>query len=248
MADNRFSLTLKKSAPEGLGGTRIGRLLGAIGMVLDQLLAALVDGVTIRFPGYTQFGTPELWDGPGLFWNKPGLKWSAPVSSDTSLHYVSRDRRIRRGRSEPDSVFAERVLPWWDDHKQRGNSAALLRQVRGYYYPQTFVMQTVGRSGIRHRMVEDGTITRDIIGYNPDARPDELFRLWVYYYDPEGFDRDGTWDDPGTWGDGGIWNFDMTVADADRARTVPREWLAGHVGEATLVIVHSGIPTEMRII
>jgi hypothetical protein len=140
------------------------------------------------------------------------------------------------------------VLPWWDDHKQRGNTPALLRQVRGYYYPQTFVMQSVSRSGVRHRMVADGTITRDIISFGPDPYADQWSRLWLYYYDPEGFESDGTWDDPGAWDDGGIWNFDMTIADADRARTVPREWLAGHVGEATLVIMHAGIPNEMRII
>ena len=243
-ADKRLSAALTQIVPGWLKRTRAYRLLAAIGVVLDLLLYRLVEGAKLRFPGS---GDVAAWDDPALQWDDPTVQWDA-ISERGDLPYHSRDRRIRRGRDEPTEVFAERLRDWWGDHKQRANAPALLRQVRAYYYPQTFEMQIVSPNGVRYRMATSGVITRDIVSFLPgDGRFDRWARIWLYYYNPVGFDFDGNWEDLGTWDDGGFWDFAMTLEDIDRAKTVPREWLAGHIGEATLVISHSGISREMSI-
>lgn len=233
--DDRFTKVLTGAAvPRWLRGRVATAVLGAIGDAITEQLSRLTEGTFLRFPGYRPGG--RYWDEAGLTWDLPGLTWD--TDADDSLAYISRDRKVRRGRDETSKVFADRVLSWRQEHRQRGNAPSLLRQLRAYHQPYPFAIRSVSRNGLQHSINPiTGVITREqLVGFNPDAYPELWSRLWVYYDHPPIIGSDGLWGDPGVWGDGGVWGLSISAADLEKLRMVLREWLAGHVGECTLIL------------
>jgi hypothetical protein len=246
MTDGEFTKALtQKAVPRWLKNTYAYRILRAIGLQLDLQKSRLIEGVWARFPGYQP--PYQTWGDGSLSWGDEGLVWGA--GNDDRLAYISRDRLIRRGRDEYPETFAERTLTWLDDHKQRGNVPAMLRQILAYYQPNPFPIRCVSRNGLQHSMAVDGTLVRSQLGaFSPDASPELWCRLWIYYDHPSPtIAEDGLWGDPGVWDDGGVWDLDMTEADLEKTATVPREWLAAHIGEAWLVFEYDSGDVAIRI-
>lgn len=246
MADGEFTRALtQKAVPRWLKNRYAYRILRAIGLQIDAQATRLIEGIQARFPGYIP--AARQWGEPGIVWGEPGLVWGA--GNDDRLAYISRDRLIRRGRDEPPRTFADRVIGWRTEHKQRGNAPAMLRQILAYYQPNPFPVRCVSRNGLQHAIAVDGTIVRSQLGaFNPDAEPERWARLWIYYDHPAPtIEEDGLWGDPGVWDDGGVWDLEMTEADLEKTLTVPREWLAAHVGEAWLVLEFDAGDIAIRI-
>ena len=232
MTTTFFTRTLKSILPAWLKGSNAVNLVEAIGEQFDELADSAAQAVHLRFPNFRP--TSNKWD-DGHTWDEAGLVWDGAVGE--SLKYIGRDRKIRRGRRESDSAFGTRILPWWDEHKQRGNVPALLRQLHGYYGDSPFEITCVSRNGTRHVIDAAGDITRDVIEFEPDLTPNLWSRLWLFYAQPPGVTDDGIWDDPGYWDDGGTWDSNLTVAEVDEIRTVPRDWLAAHIAQVQLVLL-----------
>ncbi len=210
--------TIRERVPTWLRGTVLGGVLYSIATQVDALTEALTAGLKSRFPGY--------------------------YSTD-SLPLIGRERRIRRGRGgESDAIYAERLRRWLDDHRHRGGPYALLAQLHAHYaadpfeitllyYPSALLGSGVAR---RYVLEADGTVTRDTAFWIPDDDVVRWARWWLIYQWPAGVVDDGEWGDAGTWGDGGTWGSNLSPAEVDDLRAVPREWNAAHCfGRVTLL-------------
>lgn len=201
---------IREISPWWLRGPIGGSVLYAIGSVVDLLGDGLRAGVKVRFPGFY---------------------------SMESLPLLGRERRIRRGRTEADETYAERLMPWLDHHRTRGGPYALLAQVHAFYRPANFDIELRYASGRRFVMdPDDGSIVRgDIVWSPPDGSAPLWARWWLIYKWPNPIDDDGTWDDPGVFDDGGVWDCNLTADEVRDVRLVPREWNAAHaIGDITL--------------
>lgn len=202
-----FRDTLRKLSPPWLQRGTAEKILYSIGVHLDGLGDALFAAVKLRFPGY---------------------------ASD-ALPYIGRERRIRRGRTESDAVYASRLQRWLDDHRGRGGPYAMLAQLFAHYAPANFRIDLVYRNGRRFAMDAAGNVTRD----DPWVTNVADWAKWTLYYfwpvtpSPAA----AYWGDVGrTWGDGKVWGSTLTVDEVVDLRIVPREWNAAHaLGEIVLL-------------
>jgi hypothetical protein len=176
----------------------------------DAIGDGAIFGARRRFPGYDEYD---------------------------SLDLTGRDRKIRRGRSETDAVYASRQLRWLTDHATRGNAYALLTQLHAHYAASPLYTSTtdgtyatlMGRNGVRYKLYAEGGIDRDtVVGWDPDGSPPEQWARWWLGIQLEEFASDGIWSDPGTWDDGGVWDSNLTAAEVADIRLIPKEWGNGH--------------------
>jgi hypothetical protein len=204
-----FRDAMREISTPWLRGIVGGGVLYAIGYQFDMLTDALLAGVKARFPGLYTY---------------------------ESLALLGRERRIRRGRTESDEVYASRMLPWLDHHRIRGGPYAMLAQIHAHYAPANFLVELRYTSSRRYSMALDGTVTRSEVAWTPPGNPAQWARWWLYYEWPTPIDDDGIWSDPGTWDDGGVWDSNLSPTEVRDARLVPREWNAAHaIGRVVLV-------------
>lgn len=204
-----FRDAIRMLSPSWLRDRVGGGILYAIAAQCDALADAAVAAIKIRFPG---------------------------LYSHESLPVLGRDRRIRRGRAEPDEVYAVRLARWLDDHRHRGNPYALLAQVHAFYAQAPFPIELRYASGRRFEMDTNGNVTRGDIVWSPPGNPAQWARWWLFYQWPDPVDTDGIWSDPGTWDDGGVWDSDLSAEDVRDIRLVPREWNSAHaLGRVVIV-------------
>lgn len=205
-----FRDTIREFSPPWLRGTIGEKLMYALAVQADALGDSLSAGIKSRFPNFY---------------------------SAESLPYIGRDRKISRGRTETDAVYASRLNRWLDDHATRGGPYALLAQVFAHFAPNGFPIDLVYMSGRRFRMDADGVIaTRDDITWEPDADVAKWARWWLIYEWPTPILSDGLWEDAGTWDDGGTWDSNLTPQEVTDLRIVPRAWNTGHAF-GTIVLV-----------
>jgi hypothetical protein len=207
--------TLLALCPPWLRRLNAGRLMYALGAVIDAQADALIAGLKLRFPN---------------------------VYSAESLPLIGRERRIRRGRTESNATYASRLTRWLDDHKLRGGPYPLLRQLHAYYAPANFKIELVYASGRRFTLFADGTITRDDMAvpgsWNPPGAGGvaKWARWWLFFHWPTPVDNDGTWGDPGVYSDGGVWDSNLTPDQVADLRRVPNDWHAAHaIGRLVLL-------------
>jgi hypothetical protein len=125
-----------------------GKVLAAIGARVDELVARASAAVKLRFPN---------------------------VGTDTSLGYLGRERRIRRGPGESAASYARRQRRWLESHRVRGNAFELVRQLWAFHKAELDPrIDVVSTSGQRHWIaagVDDGeaagAIAHDEITWEP---------------------------------------------------------------------------------
>lgn len=206
-----FRDSLRRITPPWLQRGVAGRVLYTIGLQLDACADATIAGVKMRFPGYLPSALPLL----------------------------GRERRISRGRLEPDELYADRLRRWLVDHQRRGGPYAMLAQLYAHYRSAPYVIELQYRSGRRLRMGLDGAIARDIGGW-PDGDALQWAR-WVLRFFLTTPSIDGgtwnadplgrVWNDPTT-----VWNYELSPEDVADFLLIPREWNAAHcIGLVELV-------------
>ena len=173
--------TIRKLSPPWLQNGLAEGILYAIAVQIDAFGDAVAAGVKQRFPG---------------------------LYSMESLPLIGRERRILRGRTEDDATYAARLPRWRIDHRRRGGPYALLAQIYAHYAPSNFAIQLVYASGRRFSMDTSGVVTRDDIGWLPDAFTSLWARWWLF------FQTDA---------------FGAPTGDAlDDIKAIPRAWNAAH--------------------
>lgn len=221
--------TLRRFTPPWLQRTHGARFLEGCADVVDQLTERTIQSVKIRFPG------------------------APPRAPDpAALALTGRERRIRRGPSESDSVYAGRLQGWWDAHRTRGGPYALLSQMYAYFRDYARVpTAVVYHSGTRLSMDVAGDVTRDTIVWNADGT-DQWARIWIFFdvsgvggagiLTTEGGDVITTEDgDPLGIVVGSIVDLTTGTATAeveDIFRAIPRDWTAAHINRTTLVLLY----------
>lgn len=216
-----FRDTLAQIVPPWLRNGTAARVLYSMGVQVDAMADAAVAAVKHRFPGLYSF---------------------------EALSLVGRERRIRRGRQELDESYAVRLRRWLDDHRLRGGAYALLEQLFAHYHPSNFQIDLLyypsalleGRAR-RFTLDIDGNITRGTIDWMPDYDAARWSRWWLFFAWPTAIGDDGTWADAGEWDPSedfvaGVWDSDLTVADAEDIRLVPKDWIAAHCFGAVVLV------------
>ncbi len=195
------------------------RIIYVIGLHLDIVAEMFVQGIRRRFPG---------------------------LDSSDALALSGRDRRIRRGRLEPDEIYAARMRRWLDDHARRGGPYAMLAQLSAHYATAPFAIDLVYCSTLCYRMAIDGTVTRLLLPtFAPDAElATKPGRWWLFYHWPTVPPTDGIWDDPGTWDDGGVWDSGLTAEEVSDLRLIPNEWGNGHSRGSIVLLAPGQIPED----
>lgn len=203
--------TVPRWLRKGAAGPGIaGRVMYAMGVQVDGVAAALVEGTKRRFPGLDgQYDTLPL---------------------------IGAERRIARGPYETDQGYAARLIPWLDDHATRGGPYAMLAQLHGFW-SGAFEIALVYRTGKRFSLHTDGTITRDFISpwasYGTNADGKQLCKWKLFFAWPGPLSNDGLWGSLGSsgdghWGDGGIWGSSLTPTQVQNILLVPTEWNCAH--------------------
>lgn len=187
----RFTDAIVSAAPPWLRRSVGGRVLRGIGEVVERVFHATSDGIATRFPG-------------------------AVIGADDSLPYTGRDRRLARGPAEDATTYARRLRTWWDAHRRRGGSYALLEQLHLFLVntePRRWDL--VARNGVRHILDgATGAITRDVI---PVDKSDRWARMRVFVLF-DGFPS-------------------ISEQQRDAYTYIPREWDAAHVEETKVVAI-----------
>jgi hypothetical protein len=185
-----FRDTALAISPPWLRRGRAAKLIYSIATQLDVLTDATLAGIKMRYPG---------------------------LYSYESLALIGRERRIRRGRTETNAVYATRLQRWLLDHQRRGGAYALLAQLHAHFAPAAFPIDLVYKSGRRYQMDVNGNVTRNTVV----VRPTTQWARWTLYY----------WTD----------SFPDPISDEDRAdlAVIPKEWIAAHcIG--SVVIMRTG--------
>jgi hypothetical protein len=202
-----------KLAPSWLVGTVQSEDEGeyvwySLTVIMDAFLERALQSVKAKFPTY------------------------APSDA---FQYLSRDRKIIRGRDETDAGFATRLLRYLDDHRTRGNPYVLMEQIRAYMGVDVLI-RTVDARGNWYTIAADGTrsYSLDTGNWEWDSEPAANWsRFWVIIY-PDAtlgpWTIEDDWGDATLWGDG-LWghptrSFGMTSTPEDAAaiRTIIRDW------------------------
>jgi hypothetical protein len=190
------------------------RFIYALALHCDVILAMAVEAVRRRFPG---------------------------LDSLDSLALIGRERRITRGRNEPNDTYAGRMRAWLDHHRLRGGPYALLRQLYAFFADAPMRIRLRYVSGRQFEMAAaDGSITRSDAVWTPEGNPAQWARWWLFYDWPAAVVDEGAWGDPGNWGDGGTWGTSLTVGEVEDLRVVPRQWNAGHIIKGRIVLSEGG--------
>jgi hypothetical protein len=184
---------IRRRSPTWLQRGNAEKFLYALGLHVDIFGDALIAGLRHKFPGLYTF---------------------------ESLGMLGRERRISRGRTEPDASYAERLRRWLGDHQLRGGPYALLTQLHHYFAPVLFDIQLVyysGRSFTRDAdLFEasggdlDYSIQRTDVEWSPDDDTAKWARWWLFYYAD-------TWEDT-----------PPTDAEIEDLKLIPRQWNAAH--------------------
>jgi hypothetical protein len=158
-----FERDLVDVMPPWLRRTRGGKLLHALGIVLDALADRTADAMAARLP------SADLPD---------------------ALPYIGRDRRIVRGLNEPAEVYAPRLRRWWTDHKTRGGPIAMLRQLEAYYATAPRQIDLVYETGTRYTLTLDldptdptgkrHVITKDGIEWREGNDQLQWAQAWIF--------------------------------------------------------------------
>lgn len=208
--------TIAKITPWWLHGFRVLRILYVLALHIDAIGEMLIQGIRRRFPN---------------------------VDSADSLAAIGRDRRIRRGRLEPDATYASRLLRYLDDHARRGGPYAMLAQLYAHYAQAPFPIDLTYLGGTNYHLDTAGVITRTTISaFVPDADP-RRGRWWLFLHWPYALTADGLWSDPGVWDDGGVWDSSLPAADVTDLRLLPNEWGNGH-SRGTIVLLAPGVNVQ----
>jgi hypothetical protein len=172
---------IRRRSPPWLQRGIAEKILYALGVHVDAFADAVTAGVKHRFPGYY---------------------------SHDALPVIGRERRIPRGRVEPDATYASRLVRWLTDHRLRGGPYAMLAQLHAYYAPANFAIDLVYYSGRRFHLATDGTVTRDDVAWTPDTNAARWARWWLFFYTDD---------------------FAAPTDDEiEQLRVVPRAWNAAH--------------------
>lgn len=111
------------------------------------------------------------------------------TAPEDALRFMGRDRRIRRGRSEPAASYAVRLVRYLDDHKTQGNPFALMDQLYAYLQTAGVTLRTVDRRGNWFTRAADGTRGYALNRANWDWDGGALTsftRFWVVIYSDTG--------------------------------------------------------------
>lgn len=215
--------SLRRRSPRWLQGGNAEKVLYSIGVHLDALVDAAVLAVKFRFPNL--------------------------VTAET-LPLIGRERRIARGPSNTDAVYANRLRTWRQDHRKRGGPISLLNQL-GAYYDHLFAIDlyyvpSLTRDARRFALSVGGVITWTLDAawtayFNASLDGNELRRgrWWLKYAWPSTVSNDGTWGSGGTWDDGGVWDSGLTPAQVADLLVVPTEWNTAHAHG--MIILDDGV-------
>lgn len=190
-------------------------LLYTFGRLARSVRDRARDGLAARFPGGAK---------------RYGQRFDP--APDDALSLISRDRKIVRGIDEEPEAFALRLIAWLDDHRNRGNAYALMRQVRGYCNAAVRVRTvdargnwyTLQRDGSREFLLNQGNWNWD------DADAARWSRFWVIIYPttdtpPLPWDVGPTWGAAGAvWGPDRTWGTTATRAQVREVRAIVRDW------------------------
>lgn len=135
-----------------------------------------------------------------------GLIAKFPTYAPTdAFPYLSRDRRILRGRDETDAQFAIRLKRYLDDHRTRGNPFAMMEQIRAYLGVDV-LCRTVDARGNWYTIATDGTYSTSLDTGNwewDDDAASQWSRFWVIIYPDATL---GPWfEQPYAIGSGSLW-------------------------------------------
>ena len=208
MAESRFRRAFYKLAPSWLTTGDGELVLYSLALVLDAEAERWRQSMRARFPHR--------------------------CPSD-ALPAIGRDRKIIRGRNEPDAAYADRLVQWLDAHRTRGNPFALMRQIRAYCQADVRV-RTVDRRGNWYTLDFDGTESALIDQANWDWDGDAVTnwsRFWVIIYPTAAglpwtvgpvWGAADLWG--GTWGASGghTWGSTATQDDVASIRSIVRQW------------------------
>lgn len=199
-------------APPWLSGKWGGRLLYSFGIQLDAIAEMLRMGVDQRFPLFCEA---------------------------EALQYIGSDRVIRRGVTEPEDAYRERLtnaIPSW---KKAGSALAILEQLGGYFAPTPprirYVVNGLDENGVRINdwwTLENGVYTYhrsdpanwDWDGTYPPGR------FWIIIYG--GVLTPWYWGDGHVWGGGQSWGFEGSGEFIQDIRSLVGTWKAAgsHAG------------------
>jgi hypothetical protein len=126
----RFRRAFYRLAPRWLTSGEGELVWYSIGLVLDGMAQRFDDSLRARMPTY------------------------AP---DDALSYLGRDRKIRRGLSEPRATYASRLIRYLDFLRFQGNPYALMDQLHAFIGKSGVVLRTVDRRGNWYTRNADGT-------------------------------------------------------------------------------------------
>lgn len=206
-----FRQRLAQFVPRWLKNGTAARILYAISVHFDVLADLVVEAVRKRFP------VPDSYD---------------------ALSFIGADRKMLRGPSESDEVYASRVVTWLDAHATRGNPYTLLNQLFLYYAPNNFAIELVYAStGLQFAMAVNGTITVSITPWrHPDGDLPRWARWRLVYHWPDTIPDPGLWDEADVWDSDGIWDSSLSPITVEEIKSIPTEWNAAHcIGEVELV-------------
>jgi hypothetical protein len=187
-----FRDQLRDRSPAWLRTGNNEKLLYSLVVILDDLGDALVQGIKSRFPGAVDMSV---------------------------LGLTGQERRLRRGLTEPETEYADRLRYWWDAHRTRGSPITLLEQL-SIRYGGGFSAELLYRNGRRYSLAaaepgeKIGAITRDSFVWDPDDTPERWARWWLLCYSDA---------------------FTTPEAAADLA-VIPREWNAAHCNGKVIVL------------
>lgn len=217
-----FSAGILRVVPPWLQRAVGAKVMQGLADELDALVDRAVEGVSLRFPG---------------------------VAGEESLPLLGQQRRIRRGPGEDGTTYARRLRTWWDAHRTRGGPYALLGQLYAFFLDWLNVrMDVVYYSGTRRWQDTEGVVTRDAVTWDADGTA-EWAKVWVFFYVTDSIPRasefliDYEGDLIVTFGgeeillEESIAPDELTAAEAEVFKAIPRDWSAAHIKLTTVVLL-----------
>ena len=200
-----FRRIFYKLAPSWLTTEDGEKVLFSLGLMMDAFAERARQGALANMPSYC----PE-----------------------DALAPIGRERRIIRGINESAETYAERLLPWLDDHAVRGNAWKMMDQLRGYCGVDMMI-RTVDVRGNWYTRAANGSLSYllDQANWNWDgAAASQWSRFWVVIYPSASLWTVGpTWGAAALWGGawgtaGYTWGSTATPDDVQSIRSIVREW------------------------